>query len=118
MIRSGEGLGTASENFWRMPKEKSEDLRSKPHDFYQKIIARPQSQDAHHGSIIHFFYLLALRWTKGLQPRLPCLPGCNFFTQLYLSETTWVGKNDTNAVTKLSHITRMYNQTGLFIKKP
>ncbi len=62
---------TASENFWRMPKEKSEDLRSKPHDFYQKKIAQPQAQAAPHGSSLHFFYLLTWWWTKGLQIRLP-----------------------------------------------
>ena len=31
----------ASENFWRMPMRKSEDLRSKPQDFIKKKIAQP-----------------------------------------------------------------------------
>ena len=31
----------ASENFWRMPTKKSEDLRSKPQDFFKKKIAQP-----------------------------------------------------------------------------
>ena len=41
-MRSGNWLTATSENFWRMPEEKSEDFAKQiPQDFYQKKIAQP-----------------------------------------------------------------------------
>lgn len=41
MLRSGKCRAATSENFWRMPSSKSEDLRSKPQDLNEKKIAQP-----------------------------------------------------------------------------
>jgi hypothetical protein len=41
---------TASEIFWRMPSDKSEDLQSKPQDLIEKKNAQPQAADFFHGS--------------------------------------------------------------------
>jgi hypothetical protein len=40
-MRSGNWLTATSENFWRMPSSKFEDLRSKPQNFNEKKIAQP-----------------------------------------------------------------------------
>ena len=40
-LRSEKWLTAASENFWRMPSSKFEDLRSKPQNFNEKKIAQP-----------------------------------------------------------------------------
>lgn len=54
MLRSGKCRAATSENFWRMPSSKSEDLRSKPQDFFTTQLSL-QPEGNFHGSSPYFF---------------------------------------------------------------
>ncbi|MBR4790227.1 MAG: hypothetical protein IKX70_03985 [Treponema sp.] len=52
-------MAATSENFWRMPEKKSEDLHSKPQDFYRKKIAQPVADIQFSREQQMFFYMIA-----------------------------------------------------------